>query len=231
MAFIAKGAPVMTVAAVADAPGTILLAVLKDGPVKTVADLKGRKVSVSTKGSLTYWLTQELSRQQGWGPNGIDITPLGGMAAQTAAIKTHQIDGMVVESNTAYQLEEQGLGRILVRFADHLKDFHVHAIYARKEAVEKQPDMVRKFLAGWFESVQYMRAHKDQTVEIAARVANVSKSVATRNYDELMPIFNTTGRFNPKALDILARSYVEMGVLPTAPDMSKLYTEALLPKN
>jgi hypothetical protein len=58
----------------------------------------------------------------------------------------------------------------------------------------------------------------------------VSKAVAGRNYDELMPIFNPTGRFNPKALDVLSRSFVELGLLPAAPDMSKLYTEAFLPK-
>jgi len=68
------------VAAGANAPNTIMLVVLKDGPVKTVDDLKGRVVSVSTTGSLTYWLTQQLSRAQGWGDEGIKISPLGGLA-------------------------------------------------------------------------------------------------------------------------------------------------------
>jgi ABC-type nitrate/sulfonate/bicarbonate transport system substrate-binding protein len=89
---------------------------------------------------------------------------------------------------------------------------------------------VRAFLAAWFETVRYMRNHKDETIAIAARVSEVSKGVATRNYDELMPIFSDTGRFNPKALDVLARSFVEMGLFPSSPDMSKFYTEAFLPK-
>ena len=58
----------------------------------------------------------------------------------------------------------------------------------------------------------------------------VSHAVAAANYDEIMPIFNPTGRFDPKALDILARSFVEMGALPTVPDMKRLYTEDFLPK-
>ena len=86
------------------------------------------------------------------------------------------------------------------------------------------------FLAGWLDSVQYMREHPEQSVTIAARVSDVSQSVARRNYQELMPIFNPTGRFNPKALDTLSRSFVELGLLPHAPDMSRLYTEAFLPK-
>src|SRR4030088_2911140 len=59
------GAPMLGVGALADAPATIMLVVAKDGPVKTEDDLKGRTVSVSTTGSLTYWLGQELSRSPG----------------------------------------------------------------------------------------------------------------------------------------------------------------------
>src|SRR6195256_6988144 len=66
-AFIVKGAPMLAVGALADAPRTIMLVVAKDGPVKTEDDLKGRTVSVSTTGSPTHWLGQELSRSRGWG--------------------------------------------------------------------------------------------------------------------------------------------------------------------
>ena len=230
LAFVAKGTPMLGVAALADAPGTIMLVVLKDGPLKSEDDLKGRTVSVSTAGSLTYWLGQELSRSHGWGNDGIKIAPLGTPGAQVAALKTKQIDGVITETSTVFKLEEEGSGRILVRFGDRIKDFHVNGIYASNAIIAKNPDAVRAFLAGWFETLDYMRAHKDQTIDIAARVSEVSKSVATRNYDELMPIFNRTGRFNPKALDVLARSFVETGALPQKPDMSKLYTEQFLPK-
>ena len=77
LAFVQKGTPMLGIAALADAPGTIMLVVLKDGPVKTEDDLKGRTVSVSTAGSLTYWLAKELSRSKGWGNDGIKIAPLG----------------------------------------------------------------------------------------------------------------------------------------------------------
>ena len=230
-AFIVKGAPMLAVGALADAPGTIMLVVAKDGPVKTEDDLKGRTLSVSTTGSLTYWLAQQLSRSHGWGPDGIKIATLGSSAAQAAALKTNQIDGIVTESSTVFKLEEDGIGRILVRFGDRIKDFHVHVIYASKKLIDGNPNALRAFLAGWFETVQYMRDNKQQTIDIATRVASdASKSVSSRNYEELMPIFNQTGRFNPKALYTLSRSFIELGLLPGAPDMSKLYTESFLPK-
>jgi len=42
-------------------------------------------------------------------------------------------------------------------------------------------------------------------------------------------MFNATGKYNPKALEVLRRSYVEMGILPAEPDMSRLVTEKFLP--
>jgi hypothetical protein len=43
-------------------------------------------------------------------------------------------------------------------------------------------------------------------------------------------MFSDDGRFNPKALATLSRSYVDLKFLPAEPDMSKLYTEEFLPK-
>jgi NitT/TauT family transport system substrate-binding protein len=201
----------------------------KDSPAKSAEDLKGKTISISSKGSLTDWLGQELSRQLGWGSTGINLAPLGSTAAQTAALRTHQIDGMIVEANAGYKMEEDGSGRVLVQFGDRIKVFHIYVFYARKGFAEKSPDAVRAFLAAWFETIGYMRAHRSETIEIVRRTAELSQGVATRDYDELMGMFNRTGRFDPKALDVLARSFVEMGSLPQAPDMRTLITEQYLP--
>src|SRR3984893_18580942 len=63
LAFVAKGAPEIAVAAIADAPYSVVLAVLADSPIKSAADLKGKTVSISSKGSLTDWLGRQLSPQ------------------------------------------------------------------------------------------------------------------------------------------------------------------------
>jgi NitT/TauT family transport system substrate-binding protein len=229
-AAIVKGAPMKAVAALADAPNTIMLVVLKDGPIKSAADLKGKKVSVSTAGSLTYWLTQQLSRAQGWGEEGINITPLGAAAAQVAALKTRQVDGVTTDSVTVYELVEEGSGRILVKFGERITDFHVHVIYASNKLIESNPEALKAFLAGWFETIQFMADNKSQAIDIAAKRAGVSKGVATQGYEDTLPIFSRTGKFSPKALDVLATSFVETKQLPAKPDMSKLLTEAYLPK-
>ena len=91
LAFVAKGAPETAVAAIADAPYSVVLAVPKDSAIRSPEDLKGKTISISSKASLTDWLGRELSRQLGWGASGINLAPLGTTAAQMAALKTRQI--------------------------------------------------------------------------------------------------------------------------------------------
>jgi NitT/TauT family transport system substrate-binding protein len=227
LAFIMKGAPIKAVAAMAGPPLLLAIVVRPDGP-KSVAELKGKKISVSTAGSLTYWLVSETSRRQGWGPKGIEIEPMGAMPGQIAAMKRGDIDGAIMDIGNAFALEKRGEGRILLRFND-LKDFHIHVIFATNKLIADHPELVRRFLKGWFETIAFMRANKAETVAIAREVTNKDEDITSRSYDELMPMFSDDGRFNPAALATLAKSFVELQLLPTQPDPAKLYTEEFLP--
>ena len=228
MAFIMKGAPIKGVAGMAGPPLLLAIVVRPDGP-KTAADLKGKKVSVSTAGSLTYWLVSETSRRQGWGPKGIEISPMGAMPGQIAALKRGDIDGVIMDIGNAFDLEKRGEGRILVRFTE-IKDFHIHVIFATDKLIAGKPEALRSFLKGWFETIDFMRKNKAETVAIAKEVTNKDEAINSRVYDELMPMFSDDGKFNPSALATLSKSYVELQLLPEEPDMKKLYTEAFLPK-
>ncbi len=230
MAFIAKGVPVKAVAAMAGPPLLLTLTVRADGPIKEVADLKGKRISISTAGSLTAWLASELSRRQGWGPDGMVLVPMGAALPQVAALARGEIDGMVTDVATAFDLEKNHKGRILVRFGQIVKDFHIHVIFATNKLIAEKPDAIRGFLRGWFETIAFLRKNKAETVAIAMQVMNKDEEITSRTYDELMPMFSDDGKFNPKALDTLAASYVELKILPEKPDASKLYTEAFLPK-
>jgi ABC-type nitrate/sulfonate/bicarbonate transport system substrate-binding protein len=231
LAFIVKGSAAKGVAAMADPPLIFALVVRNDGSVNSGDDLKGRKVGVSTVGSVTSWIISEIGRQKGWGVTGIEQAALGNDANRVAALKTKSIDGAIVNLAVALKYVQSGDGKILLRFNDLVKDFHIHVIFATDKLIASKPEALRGFLKGWFESIAFMRANKAETVRIAKEVMGTDDATTAGIYDELMPMFSDHGRFNDKALAVLSRSFVEMKTLPSEPDMSKLYTEAFLPKN
>jgi ABC-type nitrate/sulfonate/bicarbonate transport system substrate-binding protein len=146
-----------------------------------------------------------------------------------AGLRTNQTNGMVTDRATAYKLQQQGDAVIFVCFADIVKDVYIHVIYATDKIMKKHTEEVRAFFSRWLETVQYMTTHKAETVKIAAPVMYQPPAIVAYAYDQVMPSFSDTGKFDPKGLAVLARSFVQMKLLPKEPDMSKLYTEKFLP--
>lgn len=227
MAMIAKGAPFTAVAAISGAPD-LGLGVRPDGPVQAIDDLKGRKVSASGTASVTGWLVTELSRQQGWGSNGIPIVVATG-AATWALLKTQEIDGICTDVGSILLAEQRGAGKLLLRFADRIPRFHMYVLFATNEMLAKRPETVRAFVRGWFDTIAYVRAHKAETIRVADEVIGLGTDILSRLYDTQLALYSDTGAFDPEALKVLSRSYIDMKTLTAEPDMAKLYTEAFLP--
>src|SRR5262249_59046113 len=118
-----------------------------DNSIRAVADLKGRPVGISTTGGLSHWLVREISRRQGWGPDGIQAVAIGAMSAQVAALKTRQIDAGVIDLATGFQLEELGEGRILVKFGDVIEAFVNQASFAATAILKPPPEPERRVQA------------------------------------------------------------------------------------
>src|ERR1700730_7561177 len=228
MGFRAKGVPAKAVGALANEPLSMGLIVGAAPDIQKPDDLKGKKIGVTTNGSLSYWLVRELSRQMGWGSNGIEPVGLRAMTGMVAALKRGQIDGVILSSSQGYGLEKTGDGRLLLKFGTYIKDFHTHVIFATDAMIANKPDQVRRFLAGWKDVVAFMAANKAETVRIAMQVTGLDEAIENREYDDVMPMMSRDLRFHAKALDVIGDSFPEMEIMPAKPDMRTLYTEEFL---
>ncbi len=229
LGFLAKGVPAIGVAAAAGPPDSMGLYVDSKSGIKTVADLKGKKIAVTTKGSLTDWLMKQLATQQGWSPDAIDTVALGDAKSMIAAMQTGEVDGECGAIELGYDLQDRKAGRVLLNFGPIIKDFHTHIIFARNDFVAQHPDLVKKFLLGWFRSVIYMKAHREQSIQIAMKAEGMDERATAQSFDAFIPMMSTDGQYDNKALDRLSKSFVELGILDTAPDMSKLITRQFVP--
>jgi NitT/TauT family transport system substrate-binding protein len=229
MGFLAKGVPAKAVAAMAGAPMNMSMVVPYDSPIKTLDDIKGKKIGITTVGSLTDWLLKRVVAAKKWAPTDVTAVTVGGMDSTKAALKTGQIDGVVIALELGYALEAAKEWRVVALLAPFAPDFHTHVIFARDELIAKRPDLVERFLRGWFKTIAFMRANKERTVEITAKVLNLDPAVISRVYDEQIKIFTSDGRFDPKALAVIRQSLVEMGILQQVPDDAVMFTTRFLP--
>jgi len=228
MGFLAKGVPAKAVGALANEPLSMGLIVGPGSAIKKPEDLKGKKIGITTAGSLSYWLARELSRQLGFGSDGIGTVALGAIGAQMAALKLGQVDGIIMSSSQGYGLEKTNDGRLLLEFGSYIKNFHTHVIFASSDMIEHRPDQIRRFLQGWKDVIAFMAANKDETVRLAMAVTGLDQAIERREYDDVMPMMSRDLRFDARALDMIGDSFPEMGIMPAKPDMRALYTEEFL---
>jgi len=229
MAFSVKGADALAVAAVDGAPANFAVIVNADSPLKTIADLKGKLLAVTTVGSLTEWLAKGIALQQGWGASGIRTVALGAPTAEIAALRTHQVDGVVVVTQIGYVLEANKQGRILTTLESLAPHFHAHVLEARRELIAKNPGLIERFLKAFYASVAYMKANKAKTGEIAQRVIGQSAAVVDRTYDAEIGGYVPDGQFDPKAIATLKESFIATKLLATMPADDQLFTTKFVP--
>jgi ABC-type nitrate/sulfonate/bicarbonate transport system substrate-binding protein len=203
--------------------------VATDSPIKTVADLKGKLLAVTTAGSLTDWLAHRIAVQEGWGVDGIHTNALGSFESFVAAMRTKQIDGLMVATEAGYLLEERKEGRVLVGMEKYAPKFHTHVIYARNDIIANKPDLVTRFLKGFFASVAFMKANKEKTTEVATRVLHQSPAVMSRTWDYEISMLENDGHFDEAALDVLKESFVGMNILTEKPNDDQILTRQFLP--
>jgi len=98
-----------------------------------------------------------------------------------------------------------------------------------REAPVAPHEAVRAFLKGWVNTIALMRKDKAKAVEITSKVVKLKPSVVSRAYDDQIGIFSTDGAFDPKAVAMLKKTFVEMGLLKEEPDDKVLFTTQFLP--
>jgi NitT/TauT family transport system substrate-binding protein len=229
MALTVKGAPTITIASLAGPPAGFSILVVPDSPIKSVADLKGKSIGFASNGSILDWLQQRLSIQQGWGQHGMKGVATGGSDANTAALVSHQIDASIQTTETGFTLEAKHQARFLSNMQPFAPNLITQVIFARTPYLSEHPDRVERFLKGWFGAVAYMVANKKESSAISARALHMDQAVVERAYDVEMPYLSKDGTFDPKGVDVLRQSFVELGILDKPPTDDQILTTRFVP--
>jgi ABC-type nitrate/sulfonate/bicarbonate transport system substrate-binding protein len=231
MAFVIKGAPMIAVCESTTTAPFLGVGVPWDSPIKSLADLKGKTIGVSSPASFSDWSGHELARKQGWGEDGVKTVAIGGGPAPAlAALRTHLVDAVIGNTAQFLAFEAAKDGRLLAPVSSYEGNVASGALFASKELVAKNPDAIRAFIAGWIETVDYMRTHKAETIKIESALNHFDENVMSREYDLVIGMYTKDCRFDAESLATLKRSFGEMKLVEGEPDMAKLYTEAYLPK-
>jgi NitT/TauT family transport system substrate-binding protein len=123
----------------------------EEGKITSVADLKGKKVSVNARGATEYWLNAALETG-GLTIDDVDLQVLPFPDA-VAALQSGAVDAAMVGEPLATQAERDGIAiRLASSFA--VQDIQPTTIIGNEKWLAEHPDQAEGFVTG------YMRASK-----------------------------------------------------------------------
>ncbi len=155
-------------------PDTIALLVPKDSPVKTIADLKGKKVAY-WPGAWSQQLTLRALEKAGLPSDYVEFVKLMPIDA-AAALPRGSIDAFPVwEPYISQQIVFSGARPILTA-RDLMPG--LSSIAANANSIDPKREQIADFLGRLQKARAWVEAHKEQYADIWAKKANLDQSVS-----------------------------------------------------
>jgi len=176
------GVPVKIVAGYhGESPNKIF--VKADGPIKTVMDLDGKKVGVTSVGAATY--QQVLYVNKKFAIKAVPV-PLKNLTNMVVALKLGQIDAFNIAQGAALRLVDSAELRIIARIADTApKPFVSLAVYATDDLINQNPELVRRFVKATLETAKYLKENPNYAVELYIKRTNAPKDLAEKAISQM----------------------------------------------
>ncbi len=188
---IDKGAPVAIVRIIGNAAPYVLIG--KKG-IKTIADLKGKTVSIGSTKDMTTIYFERMAAMSGLKRGDYDVVSAGVAAARYAALKAGVVDAALVLPPLNFQAEKAGY--VSIAFApDYVKDLPFTGMAVFKPWAAQHGDLVKRMLAVTDASIAWLAdpAHRDEAVDLLVKAGRADPEDSAASYD----LLRRSGYFEP----------------------------------
>jgi NitT/TauT family transport system substrate-binding protein len=144
---------------------TLALSVMAQKEIRTLADLKSKRIGVSRYGSNTDFGIRYLLRKNGMAPDkDVAILQLGDALASFAALQAGAVQASILSYPTISLAKKAGFREIADIASDSSFEYPGSAIVVSDRILQTQADMVRRFLMGYVHGI-----HRFKTDEAFAK--------------------------------------------------------------
>jgi len=158
----AMGQDVRAVIELGRFPG-VVLAVGKDRPFKSIAELKGRKVGVTASNSSSHFFVLYLMAKAGLAPDHASFVGVGGGEHAIEAIKTGEIDAISNLDPVITRLDQDGAIRIIVDSRYPRVNYDVFGgtnpaavLYARQEFISANRATMQALVSAFYKTLRWI---------------------------------------------------------------------------
>jgi NitT/TauT family transport system substrate-binding protein len=229
LAAVSQGIDLTIVYAATNNMGETSWVVRKDSPIKTIADLRGKKIGYIGPQSATEVASRLIMQRHGLAA-GVEFVPTGAQGGAETALDSGAVDAIPLSDPVLTQTA--GKYRVLFRVTQELPNFTNGVGVVKTEYAKSNPDAIRRLLAARKEAVEFIYAHPDDAAKIYARVWHSDDATARQTLATLTRLkFWSPGELNARSMDTLEEGYKLVAEDPAhVPDWRKITDASFLPK-
>lgn len=228
-----NGIPVKTVAVLGGGALT-RIAVRKNGPLKSIADLKGKTINVMSYTDSNYYALLGTLRMAGLTKNDVSIQAAGpsGVWKLFAAGKA---DAMTATPDWFLDAYDATDGDVEYVPASKAFPSMAQAIIASDEAIKNNPQLIKRFVRATLRGIEYaMKDPKGAAAAYAQAMPQFKGQEA--KLERVLVAWNklvyagqeTLGEMDENRLTTVQNFYVSEGIVPKASPLSDLYTNQFI---
>jgi NitT/TauT family transport system substrate-binding protein len=231
---IQQGADLKIVSDNVQTVAEFIWAVKPDSPIKTVADLKGRKIGYTNPRSTSQALAILVLEKAGLKPADAELVKTGGFGEGVVALDLGAVD--ITPIPEPLWSQHQGKYRAVVRASELLPPLDNVVGVTTAKAAATRGDFIRAVIRARRQAVDFMYANPDESADIIATAYNLAPEVARSAVKNLLASHDKSGvrywsggEINLKAMNEMMRAQKLVGALKDDPDWGKIIDESFLP--
>ncbi len=230
IAAAAQGQDIKIVGMTSRSLADLVLIVMPDSPIKTVADLKGKKFGISNPKSLGEMMGVLVMEKGGLKQGDVEMTALGSLSGALTALENNVVQATAMPLILFRMRGGEKKYRVLVDPKD-LPLIPSQLGMATTEAIKKSPQKLRAIQAARVEGTRFIYEHTDEAIQILSKVYEPlpPDQVGIMVKDLVAAKFWSEGRIEMPLLENTVRAMKYVGMLEKDVDLKQMVDSSFLP--
>ncbi|WP_335099091.1 aliphatic sulfonate ABC transporter substrate-binding protein [Nostoc sp.] len=216
VAAIASGQPIRVIALVERSPKTHALLVLPNSPIKTIADLKGKKLG-NPSGKSYYFAGKVLERA------GLKDTDIKWVQIENDAGRAALLSGAIDVWGTwdPFYASAEVAKEVVPLVDGEGYQLNYVALFGRIDYIEKNPEVVQKFLQAYKQAVTWAKDNRQAAVNILVKENKLSPEAASLTLGRRNLIFEPPNDEYRQELINQSQLFARLGLIKQQPNWDK----------
>jgi NitT/TauT family transport system substrate-binding protein len=223
---VEKGAPVGLIRIETQRPPYALLA---KPALKSIADLKGKTVSVGGPKDITRIFFERMLVPSGVQPRDVDLIFAGATSARMAALQSGAADAALL--TTPYNFHAEAAGYRNLGMTAEMVDMPFSGVSINRNWASRNMKTAQAYLAVYSKAILWLEnpANRREAIDIMLAVSSLKPEDVDRSYDFLRDghFFETTGMISRARLGKVLEALQELGDIPPTMPVDSLFMPGL----